>query len=241
MIGRRDAAGQSGGAAPRQGVGAAARIEVDGEGGTRRSLRDRRATRDILGRNAIEEGNDILGKFNPGLGAQRFDMEGAAKFVPKGSDLVFELHYTTTGQPAADVVEAGPGAGQGSAAHALLLQRRPDGVQPGDPGRRRQRRSGQRDHVRRERAPGLRAAAHAPARQGLRAARRDARTSRPRTVLKGKWNFDWQMGYQYAESIALPKGSQAPADHALRQLAGQPVQPGRGQAGACGVPRTGTR
>jgi hypothetical protein len=28
-----------------------------------------------------------------------------------------------------------------------------------------------------------------------------------RTVLKGAWNFDWQMGYQYAESIALPKGS----------------------------------
>ena len=63
--------------------------------------------RDILGRNAIEEGNDILGKFNPGLGAQRFDMEGAAKFVPKGSDLVFELHYTTSGQPTKDVSKLG--------------------------------------------------------------------------------------------------------------------------------------
>jgi hypothetical protein len=27
------------------------------------------------------------------------------------------------------------------------------------------------------------------------------------TVLKGNWNFEWQMGYQYAEPIALPKGS----------------------------------
>jgi mono/diheme cytochrome c family protein len=27
------------------------------------------------------------------------------------------------------------------------------------------------------------------------------------TVLKGTWNFEWQMGYQYAEPIALPKGS----------------------------------
>jgi hypothetical protein len=27
------------------------------------------------------------------------------------------------------------------------------------------------------------------------------------TILKGEWNFDWQMGYQYAEPIALPKGS----------------------------------
>jgi hypothetical protein len=27
------------------------------------------------------------------------------------------------------------------------------------------------------------------------------------TVLKGNWNFEWQMGYQYAEPVALPKGS----------------------------------
>ena len=63
--------------------------------------------RDILGKNSIEEGNDILGKFNPGLGAQRFDQEGAAKFIPKGSDLIFELHYTTSGKPASDVSKVG--------------------------------------------------------------------------------------------------------------------------------------
>jgi hypothetical protein len=27
------------------------------------------------------------------------------------------------------------------------------------------------------------------------------------TVLKGRWDFEWQMGYQYAEPIAVPKGS----------------------------------
>ena len=54
------------------------------------------------GRTAEGDGNDILGKFNPGLGAQRFDVSGAAKFVPKGSDLVFELHYTAMGKPATD-------------------------------------------------------------------------------------------------------------------------------------------
>ena len=59
-----------------------------------------------MGNNAIEEGNDILGKFNPGLGAQRFDMDGAAKFIPKGSDLVFELHYTTSGEVDVGRVEA---------------------------------------------------------------------------------------------------------------------------------------
>jgi hypothetical protein len=38
--------------------------------------------RDIIGRNSTEEGNDILGKFNPGLGPQRCDRQGAAKFIP---------------------------------------------------------------------------------------------------------------------------------------------------------------
>jgi len=28
-----------------------------------------------------------------------------------------------------------------------------------------------------------------------------------RTVLKGTWDFEWQQGYQYAEPVALPKGS----------------------------------
>ena len=28
-----------------------------------------------------------------------------------------------------------------------------------------------------------------------------------RTILKGDWNFDWQMGYQYAEPIVLTKGT----------------------------------
>ena len=63
--------------------------------------------RTIIGKNSTEEGNDILGKFNPGLGAQRFDMEGAAKFIPKGSDLVYEMHYTTTGKPTSDVSKLG--------------------------------------------------------------------------------------------------------------------------------------
>src|SRR5260370_6467330 len=50
---------------------------------------------------------DILGKFNPGVGAQDFTMDGAAKFIPKGSQLVFEIHYTAIGQPATDRTKVG--------------------------------------------------------------------------------------------------------------------------------------
>ena len=60
-----------------------------------------------MGRNSIAEGNDILGKFNPGLGAQSFEIGDSAKFVPKGSDLVFELHYTAQGQETEDVSKLG--------------------------------------------------------------------------------------------------------------------------------------
>ena len=60
-----------------------------------------------------------------------------------------------------------------------------------------------------------------------------------RTVLKGAWNFDWQMGYQYAEPIRAAQGLEAAADLALRQLARQPVQSRCGQAGRVGPPELG--
>src|SRR6202035_3056151 len=60
-----------------------------------------------MGRNSAAEGNDIIGKYNPGLGAQSFDVGGSAKLIPKGSDFVFELHYTTIGKPASDTSRVG--------------------------------------------------------------------------------------------------------------------------------------
>ena len=54
-------------------------------------------------------GIELLAAFAPGLQAQHFDspVEGAAKFVPAGSDLVFQLHYTTNGKPASDQTKVG--------------------------------------------------------------------------------------------------------------------------------------
>ena len=58
-----------------------------------------------IGRQAAE--SDLLGKFNPGLGAQDFAMFESAKFVPKGSDIVFSMHYTSTGKPGTDRSKVG--------------------------------------------------------------------------------------------------------------------------------------
>jgi mono/diheme cytochrome c family protein len=45
---------------------------------------------------------DILAKYNPGVEGQEFTVGDAAKFVAAGSDIVFEAHYVTTGKPETD-------------------------------------------------------------------------------------------------------------------------------------------
>ena len=45
---------------------------------------------------------DILAKYNPGVAGQTFTVGNAAKFIAAGSDIVFEIHYTTTGKPETD-------------------------------------------------------------------------------------------------------------------------------------------
>ena len=196
--------------------------------------------RDIIGRNSPEEGNDILGKFNPGLGAQRFDQEGAAKFVPKGSDLVFEMHYTAIGQSRRPMCRSSDSCSRrsrpkkryyfhaGPTASNLAIPAG-DGnaevvseVTLGEPTRASSTRS----------------------RTCICAARTSScASSRPggesKTVLKGNFDFEWQMGYQYAEPVAAAEGREAAVHHALRQLAGQPVQPGSDEEGRLGSPELG--
>jgi hypothetical protein len=160
----------------------------------------------ILGRNAIEEGNDILGKFNPGLGAQSFDMEGAAKFVPKGSDLVFELHYTTSGKPTSDASRLGLVLAKEHPKKRYFFHAGPTAlnlaIPPGE---------GAAEVVSEitfgEEAQLVYAQPHMHLRGKDFELRIVAPGKDPATVLKGTWDFEWQIGYQYAEPIALPKGS----------------------------------
>jgi hypothetical protein len=54
-------------------------------------------------------GIELLTAYAPGLQEQHFDqpIADAAKFVPAGSDLVLQLHYTTNGKPASDKTKIG--------------------------------------------------------------------------------------------------------------------------------------
>jgi hypothetical protein len=162
--------------------------------------------RAIMGSNSIEDGNDILGKFNPGLGAQRFDMDGAAKFVPKGSDLVFELHYTTSGESASDVSRVGMVLAKAPPQTRYYFHAGPTAMNLAIPA------GDSKAEVVSEITFGEDARlVYAQPHMHLRGRDFELRVISPTkeatTVLKGNWNFDWQMGYQFAEPVPLPKGS----------------------------------
>ena len=162
--------------------------------------------RDIIGRNGAEEGNDILGKFNPGLGAQSFDIDGSAKFVPKGSDLVFELHYTTMGQPAEDASKIGLVLAKSPPQSRYFFNAGPTAlnlaIPPGD----------ENAEVVSEVTVNQPAKlVYAQPHMHLRGKDFELRlvypTGETQTVLKIKWDFNWQIGYEFAKPIDMPKGT----------------------------------
>ena len=167
---------------------------------------ERESHRDIMGENRIEDGNDILGKFNPGLGAQRFDMEGAAKFIPKGSDLVYELHYTTSGEVTSDVSKLGLVVAKAPPKKRYYFHAGPTALNLAIPA------GDSNAEVVSEITFGEDAKlVYAQPHMHVRGKDFELRVVTPdkqmKTVLKGSWDFEWQMGYQYAEPILLPKGS----------------------------------
>jgi hypothetical protein len=168
--------------------------------------RETKSERDIMGPNDIADGNDILGKFNPGLGAQQFDMMGAAKFIPKGSDLVYELHYTTSGTVTTDVSKVGFVLAKEPPDTRYFFHAGPTALNLAIP-------AGEGNaQVVSEITFGEDAKlVYAQPHMHLRGKDFELRVVNPggesRTVLKGQWNFEWQMGYQYAEPVLMPKGS----------------------------------
>ncbi len=52
-------------------------------------------------------GVENLMGYAPGLQPQRFDLGGAAKLIPAGSDIVLQMHYTSNGKAATDITKIG--------------------------------------------------------------------------------------------------------------------------------------
>ena len=155
-----------------------------------------------------QEGTDLLGKYNPGLGAQTFDVDGSAKFIPKGSDLVFNLHYTAVGTPQTDRSKVG-----------LVFAKHPPklrywmspgtpaafnlAIPPGD----------NNAEVVSEVTVGVDDAKLVYIQPHLHLRGKDYElrltypTGETQTVFKGQWNFDWQIGYQLEKPLPVPRGT----------------------------------
>ncbi len=159
---------------------------------------------EVMGKN--DEGENLLGKFNPGLGAQEFTVEGAAKFVPKGSDFVFNIHYTSIGKPATDRSKIGlvfarnPPTSRYYTANLPLAQNL---VIPAGDGN-----AEVVSEVTLQRDVKL---VYVQPHMHLRGKDYEFRaiypTGETQVIFKGKWDFNWQLGYELAQPLPLPKGT----------------------------------
>lgn len=163
--------------------------------------------RDILGRNQMAEGNDIVGKFNPGLGPQEFTIDNSAKFVPKGSDLVFEMHYTANGTETTDVSKIGLVLAKAPPQRRYFFATGPSAgnlvIEPGDSNAEAvSELTVTLDNVK---------LVYAQPHMHLRGKDMELRAIYPNgeteIFLKEKWDFNWQLGYDFKEPVPLPKGT----------------------------------
>ena len=177
-----------------------------------------------LGKNEMSEGNDILGKYNPGLGAQSFDVGGSAKFVPKGSDIVFEIHYTAMGEAATDKSKLGLVLEKHAPVARYFTSYGPEArnlvIAPAQ----------SNAEVVSEITVGAEAKlVYAQPHMHLRGKDYELRviypTGESETVLKARFDFNWQLGYDFATPMFLPKGTRLVGISHFDNSANNPFNP----------------
>ena len=160
-----------------------------------------------MGRNLTSEGNDILGKFNPGLGAQTFAIDGSAKMVPKGSDLVFELHYTAIGEETEDTPELGLVVAKTPPQQRYFFSPGPTALNLSIPAGDNNAEVVSEVTVGADGVQLVYAQPHMHLRGKDFELRAIYPTGEKETLFRGKFDFNWQLGYQFAKPIPLPKGT----------------------------------
>ena|SRR5471030_214505 len=171
-------------------------------------------------------GVELLAAFVPGLQAQRFDspIPDAAKFVPAGSDLVFQLHYTTNGKPATDQTRIGmtlaakPPKFRYFTSNAT--QQRFE-IPPNDPN--------YESHSMvtiNEPAQLVWLMPHMHVRGKDFLFKAAYPTGESETLLSvPKYDFNWQLGYEEAKPVALPKGTRIECTAHHDNSANNPANP----------------
>jgi hypothetical protein len=149
---------------------------------------------------------DILGKYNPGIGAQSFVVGDSAKFVPKGSDLVFEIHYTAIGQPTTDKTKVGIVFANGPHTTRYFTSYGPTAgnlvIPAGD---------GNAEVVSELTMQNEATLMYVQPHMHLRGKDYELRAIYPsgesESVFKGRFDFNWQLGYYLEKPLLLPKGT----------------------------------
>jgi len=149
---------------------------------------------------------DTLGKFNPGLGPQDFSLFESAKFIPKGSDLVFNMHYTAVGKAGTDRSKVGLVFAKKPPRLRYFMHNGPTGsnlaIPPG----------AVNAEVVSEMTTQVDAQlVYMQPHMHLRGKDYELRAVFPsgksEVLFRAKWDFNWQIGYDLDKPIALPKGT----------------------------------
>jgi hypothetical protein len=149
---------------------------------------------------------EILAKYNPGLEPQSFAIEDAAKFIPKGSDIVFEAHYITNGKPAQDQSRIGLMLSKAAPARRYAtvasLSKSSIVIPPGDS-----------NYEARQQVTLTYDATLAWMQPHMHLRGKDYKltayypSGESEVLLDTRYNFDWQIGYQFDRPVLLPKGT----------------------------------
>jgi hypothetical protein len=150
---------------------------------------------------------DILAKYNPGVEGQEFTTGNAAKFIAAGSDIVFEAHYTTTGKPETDRSSVGiilaDGPPQQRHLTTTAISERGFEIPAGAP---RYEIRGETTVDEAAKLVWVQPHMHYRGKYyELKVVYPDGREEM--VVRVPNYRFDWQLGYELAEPLDLPKGS----------------------------------
>jgi len=157
-----------------------------------------------VGRQAAD--SDLLGKFNPGLGAQDFSEFESAKFVPKGSDIVFSMHYTAIGKETTDRSRLGLVFAKAPPKVRYFVSDGPTGSNLAIPAG-----ASNAEVVSEMTAQEDTRLVYLQPHMHLRGKDYEVRLMFPNgkteTIFKAKWDFNWQLGYDLEKPVDIPKGT----------------------------------
>jgi len=150
---------------------------------------------------------DILAKYNPGVAGQDFTTGNAAKFIAAGSDIVFEVHYTTNGEATTDQSSVGIVLADGPPARRHLTitgtSQRQFEIPPGDP-----KYEIKAESTIDEPAKLVWVQPHMHYRGRYYELKVVYPSGEEKLIVRvPNYRFDWQVGYELAEPVDLPTGA----------------------------------